>query len=52
MHVASILALKHDSLRPQLDISYDTFIRTTDEVHTRVVSEMMSRVWDRDVYRS
>ena len=54
MHVVSIVALKHDSLYcgPQLDISYDTFIRTTDEVHARVVGEMMSRVWDRDVYRS
>lgn len=53
MHI-SIVALKSDSLYcvPQLDISYDTFIRTTDEVHARVVGEMMSRVWDRDVYRS
>src|SRR5215217_2902516 len=36
----------------ELNISYDRFIRTTDEDHLRVVQEILRRVYDRgDIYQ-
>lgn len=37
----------------QLDISYDSFIRTTDRKHEALVSTMLERVWSRgDIYKA
>ena len=40
-------------LWPKLNISYDRFIRTTDEVHKNIVSQILTLVKDRgDIYFS
>lgn len=37
----------------QLDISYDSFVRTTDAKHEALVSAVLERVWQRgDIYKS
>ena len=39
--------------RPQLDISYDSFIRTTDAKHEGLVAAVLERVWQRgDIYKA
>jgi len=41
------------SLWKKLDISYDDFIRTTEERHTRVVKNALERLYDNgDIYKS
>lgn len=38
---------------PQLDIAYDSFIRTTDPRHEALVATMLERVWERgDIYKA
>lgn len=37
----------------QLDISYDSFIRTTDPKHEVVVADILDRVWQKgDIYKA
>lgn len=37
----------------QLDISYDSFIRTTDPKHELVVADILDRVWQKgDIYKA
>ena len=37
----------------QLDIAYDSFIRTTDPKHERLVVSMLERVWEKgDIYQA
>ena len=37
----------------QLDISYDSFIRTTDAKHEALVASVLERAWDNgDIYKS
>lgn len=37
----------------QLDIAYDSFIRTTDPRHEALVSQVLERVWERgDIYKA
>ena len=41
------------SCRAQLDISYDSFVRTTDSRHEALVTEFLERVWQNgDIYKS
>ena len=43
---------KYKILWEKLDISYDKFIRTTDEYHEKTVKEFITKVWDNgDIYK-
>lgn len=36
----------------QMDIAYDSFVRTTDPKHEALVAEVLERVWERgDIYK-
>lgn len=44
---------EYRSLWTQLDISYDSFIRTTDKRHEVLVEQLLQRVWDKgDIYKA
>ncbi|DBA97107.1 TPA: hypothetical protein ACH3X1_014878 [Trebouxia sp. C0004] len=44
---------EYKSLWTQLDISYDSFIRTTDKRHEALVEQLLQRVWDKgDIYKA
>jgi len=46
------MAARFRSIWDKLDISYDAFIRTTDEKHCRAVTALFQRIHDRgDIYR-
>ena len=37
----------------QLDIQYDHFVRTTEDKHAALVTEVLKRVWDKgDIYKA
>ncbi len=43
----------HKRSAAQLDISYDSFVRTTDARHEALVTAFLERVWERDdIYKS
>eukprot|EP00877_Chromochloris_zofingiensis_P009988 jgi/Chrzof1/5242/Cz15g18150.t1 len=43
----------YKSLWTKLNISYDGFVRTTDQHHEQLVKEVLQRVWDKgDIYQS
>ena len=45
--------LSNNGFAAQLDISYDSFVRTTDARHEALVTAMLERVWERgDIYKS
>lgn len=47
------IAAEYDSVWKKLNISYDKFVRTTDEAHEKAVKEFVSLVWDNeDIYKS
>ncbi|GAQ88612.1 Methionyl-tRNA synthetase [Klebsormidium nitens] len=47
------IAEEFKSLWHDLDISYDSFIRTTNDNHEKIVAETIQRVWDKgDIYRA
>lgn len=51
-HCDDIVA-SYKSLWSDLDISYDSFIRTTDQKHESLVRTVLDRVWDRgDIYKA
>lgn len=44
---------EYKALWQKLDISYDSFIRTTDSHHERLVAEVLERVWAKgDIYKA
>lgn len=44
---------EYKALWNQLDISYDAFIRTTDERHKMLVRTLLQQVWDKgDIYKA
>ena len=50
-HCDSIVQ-QYKELWSALDISYDSFIRTTAEPHEALVQEVLQRVWDKgDIYK-
>ena len=47
------MAVRFKEIWKKLDISYDDFIRTTDERHQRAVTELFRRIHERgDIYRA
>eukprot|EP00884_Botryococcus_braunii_P015757 jgi/Botrbrau1/2865/Bobra.0036s0010.1 len=51
-HCDEVVAAFQDLWR-QLDISYDSFIRTTDPKHETIVASVLNRVWDNgDIYKA
>jgi methionyl-tRNA synthetase len=51
-HCDSIVQ-QYKSLWTDLDISYDSFIRTTAPQHEALVAEVLQRVWDKgDIYKA
>ena len=62
MHHSSLATTHHRTTRrsephkrsaAQLDISYDSFVRTTDARHEALVTAVLERVWERgDIYKS
>jgi len=51
-HCNDIVA-SYKQLWESLDISYDSFIRTTDAKHEALVKNVLERVWDRgDIYKA
>lgn len=51
--LAKFVSLFPQCFSPQLDISYDRFIRTTDPKHEIIVKEFYDRVWKKgDIYRA
>lgn len=51
-HCDSIVQ-QYQSLWTDLDISYDSFIRTTAPQHEALVAEVLQRVWDKgDIYKA
>ena len=47
------LAMEYQSLWSKLDIKYDSFVRTTQPKHERLVQTVLNRVWDNgDIYKA
>ena len=44
---------EYKALWSVLDIDYDSFIRTTDAHHSKLVEEVLEKVWDKgDIYKA
>lgn len=51
-HCDSIVK-EYKSLWTQLDVSYDSFVRTTDKRHKVLVEKLLQKVWDKgDIYKA